>query len=147
MKKITPFLWFDNNLEEALAFYTSIFKDSKMGDITRLGDGNIMSARFELNGQDFVALNGGPHYKFTPAISFYVNCENQEEVDYYWNALSAGGAPLRCGWLTDRFGVTWQIIPSILGKLLYSDDAEKSKRVMNAMMQMVKLDISGLESA
>ena len=153
MQKITPFLWFDNQAEEAVRFYTSIFKNSKIGTLVRCGDagpgpkGTVLTAAFQLDGQEFVALNGGPLYKFSPAISFVVNCETQEEVDHYWDKLSAGGEKVQCGWLTDKYGVSWQIVPTILTKLLQDKDAEKSKRVMQAMMQMVKLDINGLKRA
>lgn len=153
MQKITPFLWFDGQAEEAMKFYTSIFKNTKTGSVSRYGDagpgpkGSVMSATFELEGQKFMALNGGPHFKFTPAISFFVNCETQEEVDELWEKLSAGGAKNRCGWLTDKFGVSWQIIPTALGELLGDKDPEKSKRVMQAMLQMDKIDIEGLKRA
>jgi len=151
MQKITPFLWFDGNAEEAMNFYVSLFKNSKVGKVTRYGEagpgpkGSVMSATFQLEGQDFYALNGGPQVKFTPAISFFVNCEAQEEVDALWEKLSAGGRKDRCGWLQDRFGVSWQIIPSVLGKLLGDPDPEKSKRVMMAMLQMDKIDIKRLQ--
>jgi predicted 3-demethylubiquinone-9 3-methyltransferase (glyoxalase superfamily) len=153
MPKITPFLWFDDNAEEAINFYTSIFKNSKIGRVTRYGDagpgpkGTVMSATFQLEGQEFMALNGGPHFKFTPAISLFVDCKTQEEVDDLWERLSAGGKTERCGWLTDRFGLSWQIIPAILGQLLQDKDPQKSKRVMQAMLQMKKIDIAGLEQA
>src|ERR1700756_1648735 len=149
MQKITPFLWFDSQAEEAMKFYTSIFKNSKVGRVTRYGDagpgpkGTVMSATFKLDGQEFMALNGGPLFKFSPAISFYVNCKTQKEVDRLWAKLSAGGKTERCGWLTDKFGLSWQIIPSILGKLLQDKDPAKSQRVMKAMLQMNKLDIEG----
>ena len=153
MQKITPFLWFDDQAEEAMNFYTSIFKNSTKGRIARYGDagpgpkGTVMSAIFELDGQKFFALNGGPQFTFSPAISFFVKCETQVEVDEYWEKLSAGGQKQRCGWLRDKFGVTWQIVPSILDKLLQDKDTHKSTRVMKAMMQMDKLDIKGLEQA
>jgi predicted 3-demethylubiquinone-9 3-methyltransferase (glyoxalase superfamily) len=153
MQKITPFLSFDGKAEEAMNFYISIFKNAKPGRVTRYGDagpgpkGSVMSATFELDGQEFFALNGGPAFTFTPAISFFVNCETQAEVDELWEKLSAGGSTQRCGWLQDKFGVSWQIVPSILGKLLQDKDAAKSTRVMKAMMQMDKLDIRGLEQA
>jgi predicted 3-demethylubiquinone-9 3-methyltransferase (glyoxalase superfamily) len=153
VSKITPFLWFDTQAEEAMNFYLSIFKDSKAGHITRYGaagpgpEGSVMSVTFQLDGQEFFALNGGPHYRFSPAISFFVNCETQEEVDHYWDKLSEGGQLFQCGWLTDRFGVTWQIVPSVLGALLNDPDPAKSQRVMRAMLQMVKLDIQGLLDA
>src|SRR5213082_1361259 len=153
MQQITPFLWFNDQAEEAMSFYTSIFKDSKVGSITRYGDagpgpkGTVMSATFQLNGQDFMALNGGPHYTFTPAISFFVSCETQAEVDELWEKLSEGGTKLQCGWLTDKFGLTWQIIPSVLIEMLSDKDAAKAQRVMQAMLQMDKIDISALEQA
>ena len=153
MPKITPFLWFDGRVEEAMNFYTSIFKNSKVVNITRSGkggpgpEGSVMSATFQLEGQEFIALSGGPQFKFSPAISFFVNCETQEEIDELWAKLSEGGKPNRCGWLDDKFGLTWQIIPSILGKLLQGEDAEKSKRVMQAMLKMDKIAIAKLEQA
>jgi predicted 3-demethylubiquinone-9 3-methyltransferase (glyoxalase superfamily) len=153
MQKITPFLWFDGKAEEAMNFYTSIFKNSKIGSIMRYGEagpgpkGTVMSATFELDGQEFIALNGGPQFTFSPAISFFVTCETQQEVDELWEKLVAGGKPQQCGWLTDRYGLSWQIVPSVLGKMLQDKDAEKSNRVMKAMMEMVKLDIPGLERA
>ena len=153
MQKITPFLWFDGQAEEAMKFYTSIFKNSKVGRVSRYGaagpgpKGTVMSATFKLDGQEFMALNGGPLFKFSPAISFYVNCKTQKEVDQLWAKLSAGGKTERCGWLTDKFGLSWQIIPSVLGKLLHDKDPEKSQRVMKAMLQMGKLDIQGLKRA
>jgi predicted 3-demethylubiquinone-9 3-methyltransferase (glyoxalase superfamily) len=153
MQKITPFLWFDGKAEEAMKFYTSIFKNSKIGSVSRYGDagpgpkGTVMSATFELEGQKFMALNGGPQFKFTEAISFFVNCETQQEVDELWEKLSAGGQKSRCGWLKDKFGVSWQIIPTILGELLGDKDPAKSKRVMQAMLQMDKIDIEGLKRA
>jgi len=153
MPTITPFLWFDDQAEEAMNFYTSIFKDSRVGSITRYGDagpgpkGSVMSATFRLNGQDFMALNGGPHFTFTPAISFFVSCETQEEVDELWEKLSEGGATQRCGWLTDKFGLSWQIIPSVLGELLGDKDAAKAQRAMQAMLQMDKIEIDALKQA
>ena len=153
MQKIIPFLWFNNNAEEAVNFYASVFKDSRILNIARYGDagpgpkGQVMTASFQLNGQEFIALNGGPHFKFTEAISFVVNCQTQEEVDEYWDKLSDGGEKSRCGWLKDKFGLSWQVVPTILSKLLGDKDAEKSKRVMSAMMQMDKLDIAKLEQA
>jgi len=145
-QKITPFLWFDNNAEEAMNFYTSIFKDSRIKSIQRLGD-NILTASFELNGQEFMVLNGGPRFKFTEAISLFVNCEDQQEVDDYWDKLVNGGEPQQCGWLKDRFGLSWQIIPRALGELMGDKDPEKSKRVMDAMLQMKKIDIATLRAA
>jgi predicted 3-demethylubiquinone-9 3-methyltransferase (glyoxalase superfamily) len=153
MQKITPFLWFDDKAEEAMNFYVSVFKNSKVGSVTRYGEagpgakGKVMSATFQLDGQEFFALNGGPHYTFTPAISFFVNCETQLEVDELWEKLSAGGEKNRCGWLTDKYGVTWQIIPSVLSELLHDKDPEKSKRVMQAMLQMTKIEIEDLKRA
>jgi predicted 3-demethylubiquinone-9 3-methyltransferase (glyoxalase superfamily) len=153
MQKITPFLWFDGNAEEAMKFYTSIFKNSKIGGIKRLGDagpgqkGSVTTGRFQIEGQDFMALNGGPVFKFTPAISFFVDCETQQEVDELWEKLSAGGETMQCGWLKDKFGVSWQIIPKALGELLGDKDAQKSQRVMKAMMKMIKIDVEGLKRA
>src|SRR5579863_4262911 len=146
MQKITPFLWFDDQAEEAARFYVSIFKNSKIGTIGRYGDagpgpkGSVMMVTFELEGQHFMALNGGPHYKFTEAISLFVNCETQQEVDDLWEKLSAGGHQDRCGWLKDKYGLSWQIIPAVLGKLMSDPDPEKSKRVMQVMLTMEKLD-------
>ena len=154
MQKITPFLWFDGRAEEAMNFYTSIFKNSKAGNVVRFGEagpgpkGSVMTASFQLEGQEFVALNGGPQYKFTPAISFFVPCETQEEVDEYWDKLLEGGRPSQCGWLEDKFGVSWQIVPTVLLKMLGDKDhPEKAKRVMQAMLKMIKLDIAGLTQA
>ncbi len=151
MQKITPFLWFNDNAEEAMNFYVSIFKNSKVGTVTRYGDagpgptGQVMSITFVLEGQQFMALNGGPLFSFTPAISLYVSCETQEEVDELWEKLSAGGSKDRCGWLTDRFGLSWQIIPTALGRLLTDKDAGKSQRVMQAMLKMDKIEIAALQ--
>jgi predicted 3-demethylubiquinone-9 3-methyltransferase (glyoxalase superfamily) len=151
MQKITPFLWFNDNAEEAMNFYVSIFKNSKIGKVTRYGDagpgpeGTVMSATFELEGQPFMALNGGPMFKFTEAISLFVNCETQAEVDDLWEKLSAGGEKSRCGWLKDKFGLSWQIIPSALGEALGNKDPEKAKRAMQAMLQMDKIDIERLK--
>lgn len=153
MQKITPFLWFDGKAEEAVNFYTSIFKNSKIGDIRRYGaagpgpKGKVISASFELEGQEFIALNGGPQFTFSPAISFFVNCKTQKEVDELWEKLSTGGEKLQCGWLKDKYGVSWQIIPDALGKMLNDPDPQKSQRVMKAMMQMRKIDIEGLKQA
>ena len=153
MQKITPFLWFDNQAEEAINFYTSIFKNSRVLSVSRYGEagpgpqGTVMSGTFQLEGQEFMALNGGPQFTFTPAISFFVNCETQAEVDDLWEKLSEGGETEQCGWLRDKFGLSWQIVPTVLGELLNDPDAEKSRRVMEAMLQMVKLDIAGLEQA
>jgi predicted 3-demethylubiquinone-9 3-methyltransferase (glyoxalase superfamily) len=137
MQKVTPFLWFDGQAEEAAKFYVSLFKNSKL----------LSPTTFQLDGQEFIAFNGGPHFSFTPAISLFVNCETQQEVDELWERLSEGGEEVRCGWLKDKFGVSWQIIPSILSKLLYDKDPEKSARVRNAMLQMTKIDIEGLKRA
>ena len=153
MQKITPFLWFDGKAEEAVNFYVSIFKNSRVGAITRYGDagpgpkGTVMIATFQLEGQDFIALNGGPQYTFTPAISLFVDCKTQEEVDDLWNKLSEGGKTDRCGWLRDKYGLSWQIVPSTLRELIGDKDPEKSKRVMKAMLQMTKIDIQGLKQA
>jgi predicted 3-demethylubiquinone-9 3-methyltransferase (glyoxalase superfamily) len=158
MQKITPFLWFDDNAEEAVKFYTSIFKSSKVGKIARYDEagekaagrpaGSVMTVEFQLEGQDFVALNGGPQFKFTEAISFVVSCKTQAEVDHYWNKLIAdGGKEVQCGWLRDKFGLSWQIVPTVLGEFLTSKDAGKSQRVMEAMLKMVKLDIDKLKKA
>lgn len=148
MQKIAPFLWFDGKAEEAAKFYTSIFKNSKIRNVTRQSDaGPVMSATFELEGLEFMALNGGPMFTFSPAISFFVKCETQEEVDDLWAKLSAGGETQRCGWLKDKFGVSWQIIPTALGAMLQDRDPKKSKRVMEAMLEMVKLDIKLLKQA
>jgi len=153
MQKITPFLWFDGQAEKAMNFYTSIFKTSKAGTITRYGEagpgpkGSVLTASFELEGLEFTALNGGPHFKFNEAISFHVSCESQEEVDYFWSKLSEGGQTNRCGWLKDRYGVSWQIVPSVLPKLLQDKNAGKSNSVMQAMLQMDKLDIKRLKQA
>jgi predicted 3-demethylubiquinone-9 3-methyltransferase (glyoxalase superfamily) len=153
MQKITPFLWFDNQAEEAMTFYVSIFKNSKIVSVSRYGDagpgpkGSVMTATFQLDGQEFIALNGGPHFKFTEAISLFVKCHTQQEVDDFWEKLSQGGQKSQCGWLKDRFGLSWQIVPTILGELLGDKDREKSKRVMQAMLQMTKIDIAGLKRA
>jgi predicted 3-demethylubiquinone-9 3-methyltransferase (glyoxalase superfamily) len=159
MQKITPFLWFDNQAEEAMQFYTSVFKNSKIVSIHRYPDeplnehwqgmaGKVIHGVFELAGQRFMALDGGPMFKFTEAISFYVDCETQEEVDYFWEKLTAdGGEESMCGWLKDKFGVSWQIVPTALGELLSGPDPEKSQRVMQAMLQMKKIDIKTLEEA
>jgi len=153
MQKITPFLWFDGNAEEAMNFYTSIFKNSKIGQVRRYGEGgpgpkgSVMTATFQIEGQEFVGLNGGPQYKFTPAISFLVSCETQAEVDELWGKLLAGGEAIQCGWLKDKFGVSWQIIPKALGELLGDKDPQKAQRVMKAMMGMVKIDVEGLRRA
>lgn len=153
MQKITTFLWFDNQAEEAMNFYVSVFKDSKVLSLTRCGDaapgptGSVLTAQFELEGQEFTALNGGPQFKFTEAISLVVNCTSQEEVDYYWEKLSAGGTEVQCGWLKDKYGLSWQITPTILIELLQDKDPQKANRVMEAMMKMVKIDIETLKHA
>jgi predicted 3-demethylubiquinone-9 3-methyltransferase (glyoxalase superfamily) len=153
MQKITPFLWFDNNAEDAVRFYTSIFKNSKIMKDARYNDvpegpkESVTVIEFELDGQRFIALNGGPHFKFTEAVSFVVNCKNQEEVDYYWEKLGEGGSDQQCGWLKDKFGLSWQVVPTVLSELLSQPDPEKAKRVMNAMLQMKKIDIAALKDA
>jgi predicted 3-demethylubiquinone-9 3-methyltransferase (glyoxalase superfamily) len=152
MQKITPFLWFDDKAEEAMNFYVSIFKNSKVVRVSRIEgapgpQASVLTATFQLDGQEFMALNGGPLFSFTPAISFYVNCETQEEVDYYWEKLSAGGKTDMCGWLRDKYGVSWQIIPEGLGRMLSDPDRVKSKRVMQAMLQMKKIEIKALQQA
>lgn len=153
MQKITPFLWFDGKAEEAMKFYTAIFKNSKVVSIHRWGEGSpfpkdqVMSGTFELNGQQFYAIDAGPQFKFTEAISFFVNCESQEEVDYFWEKLSRGGEKSRCGWLKDKFGVSWQIVPTVLGEMLQDKDAAKAGRVVQAMLQMDKIDIASLKRA
>ena len=153
MQKITPFLWFDDKGEEAMNFYVSIFKNSKRGRISRYGDagpgpkGTVMVATFQLEGQDFIALNGGPHFKFTEAISLVVSCETQEEVDAFWEKLSEGGAKGQCGWLKDKYGLSWQIVPTILDKMMKDKDAAKRERVMKAVLGMVKLDTKALKKA
>jgi len=158
MQKITPFLWFDNQAEEAVKFYTSIFKDSKIGKITRYGEagekvagrpsGSVMTIDFEVEGQKFTALNGGPQFKFTESISFVVNCGTQEEVDYFWDKLTAdGGQESQCGWLKDKFGLSWQVVPTVLIDMLHDKDSRKSEHVMQAMLQMQKIDIKKLKAA
>ncbi len=153
MQKITPFLWFDSQAEEAANFYTSIFKNSKIVNITHYGEvgprpkGSIMAVVFQLDGQEFIALNGGPMFKFTEAISFVVNCETQEEIDKFWEKLSEDGEKIQCGWLKDKYGMSWQIVPTILGRLMSDPDAKKSQRVMEAMLGMKKIDIEGLKKA
>ena len=153
MQKITPFLWFDGNAEEAMNFYTSIFRNAKVGSISRYGEagpgpaGSVLTASFELEGLQFTALNGGPHFKFNEAISFHVACESQAEVDYFWDRLGAGGQIQQCGWLKDKFGVSWQIVPTALPRLLGNPDRAKANRVMQAMLQMKKLDIAALDQA
>src|SRR5262245_14345672 len=156
-QKITPFLWFNNQAEEAARFYTSIFKNSRIGKTARYNKagervsgrraGSVMTVEFQLEGQDFIALNGGPLFKFTEAVSFVVSCKTQAEVDWFWNKLSAGGKKVQCGWLKDKFGVSWQIVPTVLGELMSGKDSAKSQRVMEAMLKMVKLDIKKLKQA
>lgn len=153
MQKITPFLWFDNNAEEAANFYTSVFENSKVVNVVRYGEagpgpnGTVMIATFEIHGQQFIALNGGPQFKFTEAISLVVNCETQEEIDDLWEKLSAGGEKSRCGWLKDKYGLSWQINPVVLDEMILDKDPEKTKRVMEAMLQMDKMDIATLQRA
>lgn len=153
MQRVTTFLWFDTNAEEAVNFYTSIFKNSKILETSRYGEagpgpkGSVMVIKFELDGQELMALNGGPEYEFTPAISLVVNCKNQEEVDDYWEKLSAGGMEVQCGWLQDKFGLSWQVVPTMLNELLQDKDPAKRERVMQAMLQMVKLDVDALKRA
>ncbi len=153
MQKIIPFLWFDGKAEEAANFYVSLFKDSRIVNISRYGDagpapkGTAMSATFELAGQRYIALNAGPQFKFSEAISFFINCETQQEVDDLWEKLSAGGQKSRCGWLKDKYGLSWQVIPTALGEMLQDKDPKKSQRVMQAMMQMTKIDIALLKQA
>jgi len=150
MQKITPFLWFDDNAEEAMNFYVSIFKNSKIVSIRRFagpGGKTIVTGTFQLDGQQFMALQAGPLFKFTEAISMFVNCETQEEVDYFWEKLTAGGSESQCGWLKDKFGLSWQIVPTALGQMLADKDPAKSKRVMDAMLQMRKIDVAKLREA
>lgn len=157
MQKITPFLWFDNQAEEAVKFYTSIFKDSKIGSMARYDDasaaasgrpkGSVMTASFQLEGEEFIALNGGPHFKFTEAVSFVISCDTQKEIDYFWEKLTEDGEESQCGWLKDKFGLSWQVVPGSLGKLIAGSDVEKSKRAMAALMKMKKLIIADLENA
>ena len=156
-QKITPFLWFDTQAEDAVNFYVSIFRNSKIRSIARYDEeaarasgrpkGSVMTVAFELNGQEFVALNGGPLFKFTEAISFVVNCETQEEVDHFWEKLSAGGQEVQCGWLKDRFGVSWQVVPTVLVEMLQDKDPLKARRVMGAMLKMKKIDVEALKRA
>jgi predicted 3-demethylubiquinone-9 3-methyltransferase (glyoxalase superfamily) len=153
MGKITPFLWFDGKAEEAANFYVSIFKNAKINSVSRYGDdspgaaGTVMTVSFELDGQEFVALNGGPEYTFTPAVSFSIDCATQAEVDHFWDRLTEGGKPIQCGWLQDKFRLSWQVVPSVLPELLQDDDDAKSDAVMQAMLKMVKLDIKTLQEA
>jgi predicted 3-demethylubiquinone-9 3-methyltransferase (glyoxalase superfamily) len=153
LQKITPFLWFDHEAEEAARFYTSVFENSRIEAVTRYDDagpgpkGSVMTVAFELDGQKFVALNGGPAFKFTEAVSFVVNCENQREVDEMWEKLSSGGKELECGWLKDKYGLAWQIVPTVFFEMIQDQDAERKERVMRAMFQMKKFDIAALEAA
>jgi len=157
MQKITPFLWYDDQAEDAVNFYVSIFKNSKILNVARYGEagaevsgrakGTVMTIAFQLEGEEFIALNGGPVFTFSPAISFLVNCETQEEVDDLWDKLSEGGEKEQCGWLRDKYGVSWQIVPSVLGKMLQDKDAEKAEKVMKAMLQMKKIDLKTLKRA
>jgi predicted 3-demethylubiquinone-9 3-methyltransferase (glyoxalase superfamily) len=153
MQKITPCLWFDDQAEEAARFYTSIFKNSRIREVTYYGEGtprpkgSVLTVRFELDGQEFLALNGGPHFKFNEAVSFIVNCKTQKEVDRMWEKLSAGPEKEQCGWLKDKYGVSWQIVPTVLGKMLSDPDPARAARVQQALMRMKKLDIKGLEKA
>lgn len=153
MQGITPFLWFENQAEEAAKFYVSVFPNSRIKQTTRYGEegpgpkGTVMTVSFELDGHEFVALNGGPQFSFTQAVSFVVNCDTQAEVDAFWEKLSAGGEKIQCGWLKDRYGLPWQIVPTALGRLLGDKDPQKSRRVMKAMLQMKKLDVAALERA
>ncbi len=150
-QKISPFLWFDHQAEEAAAFYMSIFPNSKIVKVTRINNagpsGSALTVEFQLNGQTFIALNGGPHFRFTEAVSFVIHCQNQEEVDAYWEKLSVGGSDFHCGWLKDKFGLSWQIVPTILSELLSDPNPEKSQRVMKALLTMKKLDIRALKQA
>ena len=152
-QKITPFLWFDDNAEEAMNFYVSIFKDSEILSVNRVGGGEpgsddkVIVVSFRLAGQEFMGLNGGPHFTFTEAISLFIDCDSQDDVDELWDKLSAGGQTSQCGWLKDKFGVSWQVIPSILGEMLQDEDRERANRVMQAMLQMTKIDIAKLKQA
>ncbi|WP_341923228.1 VOC family protein [Polaromonas sp. YR568] len=153
MQKITPFLWFNDQAEEAMNFYISVFRNAKAGEIRRYAEGgpapqgSVMSASFQIEGQELIAFNGGPHFSFTPAISLFVDCKTQEEVDELWSKLSEGGQPQQCGWVTDRFGLSWQIIPSALGEMLQDKNGAKSKAAMQAMMKMHKIDVQRLQHA
>lgn len=153
MQKITPCLWFDNNAEEAVNFYLSVFKNAKIVAVSRYTDGlamprgTFLTGVFEIDGQEFMVLNGGPYYTFTPAISFVIDCKTQEEIDYYWDRLSDGGVTEQCGWLRDKYGVSWQVVPTVLGELMQDKDPIKAARVTEAMLKMVKLDIAALQKA
>jgi len=153
VNKITPSLWFDNNVEEAIEFYSTIFEDSEVLSVNRYGEGgpgpagSVLVASFRLNGQEFIAINGGPHFTFTEAISFTIDCASQEEVDHFWDKLTDGGEPSQCGWLKDKFGLSWQVVPKILIELMQDEDPVKANRVMQAMLQMTKIDIAKLKEA
>ena len=148
MQKITPFLWFDTEAEEAAKFYVSVFRNAKMGEVAHYGDGRVLTAAFELDGIRFVGLNGGPHFKFNEAVSFSIDCKIQDEVDYYWDKLTAaGGAPGQCGWLKDKFGVSWQVVPDAMPRLLMDPDRAKANRAMQAMMKMTKIVVADIEAA
>ncbi|HWC01640.1 MAG TPA: VOC family protein [Methylomirabilota bacterium] len=153
MQKITPCLWFDDQADKAARFYASVFRNSRIGKVSHYGEagprpkGTVLTVEFQLDGQDFLALNGGPEFKFTEAVSFIVSCETQEEVDRLWDKLSEGGEKVQCGWLKDKFGLSWQIVPTVLGKMLSDPDPVRADRVMQAMLGMKKLDIRGLEEA
>jgi predicted 3-demethylubiquinone-9 3-methyltransferase (glyoxalase superfamily) len=152
MQKITPCLWFDNQLEEAISFYASVFPESEILRISRYQEGTpmagkVLTAHFRLSGQEFIAINGGPMFKFTEAVSFSIDCKTQEEIDYYWNKLTEGGEELMCGWLKDKFGLSWQVVPSDLGSLIHHTDPEKAQRAMESMLQMRKIDINALKQA
>ena len=156
-KRITPCLWFDDQAEEAARFYASVFKNSKIGKISRYGkegfevhgrkEGTVMTVEFEIEGQKFVALNGGPHFKFNEAVSFQIHCETQQEIDFFWSKLSEGGREQPCGWLKDKFGLSWQVIPDALPRMLMDENSEKSQRVMKSMLQMRKIDLAALQQA
>lgn len=153
MPKITPNLWFDDNAEEAMNYYVSIFRNSEVVNVTRYGEagpgpeGSVLTATFRLDGQEFTAINGGPHFTFTEAVSFLIDCKTQEDVDYFWEKLSDGGEEGQCGWLKDKFGLSWQVVPAVLGEMMQDSDRERSNRVMQAMLQMTKIDIAQLQAA
>lgn len=146
-QKIVPFLWFNHEAEEAVNFYTSLFKDSKIGTVVHYGEGTVMTIEFQLNGQEFIALNGGSEFKFTEALSLFIKCETQEEVDHLWDQLSEGGEKSQCGWLKDKYGLSWQVVPTALLKMMKDKDRQRAKRVMDAMMKMSKIEVSLLEEA
>lgn len=146
-QKIVPFLWFNHEAEEAVNFYTSLFKDSKIGTVVHYGEGTVMTIEFQLNGQEFIALNGGSEFKFTEALSLFIKCETQEEVDHLWDKLSEGGEKSQCGWLKDKYGLSWQVVPTALLKMIKDKDRQRAKRVMDAMMKMSKIEVSLLEEA